>query len=211
MLLCIKSQLGKYRMTERCLLIFRWLCFLKNTYHHPGVCVCVWIRARCLIYCSTGFNFKDNFVYVEAFFLSFFSVFLLLYIRLYCSSFRGILSCHASSQRFFLYTVHVLLVVTWWLWKCSCYADLRMIKQVVIIMIVSLIRLVFILSAVAIISPHLLLPMLNSSSCYLYLPMLTTGLSYLCHIHLYSYFFRKPKRPLLCSTHHMIISRKASY
>ena len=110
------------------------------------------------------------------------------YIRLYCSSFRGILSCRASSQRFFLYTVHVLLVVTWWLWKCSCYADLRMIKQVVIIMIVSLIRLVFILSAVAIISPHLLLPILNSSSCYLYLPMLTTGLSYLCHIHLYSYF-----------------------
>ena len=39
MLLCIKSQLGKYRMTERCLLIFRWLCFLKNTYHHTGVCV----------------------------------------------------------------------------------------------------------------------------------------------------------------------------
>ena len=105
------------------------------------------------------------------------------------------------------------VVVIWWVWICSRYADLRMIKQVVVLMmIVSLIRLILCVSAVAIISPHLLLPiysqMLFFSATYTLTMLYATGLSYLFATFSSVYsrlnFFRKLKRPLLCYTHHMI-------
>ena len=114
-------------------------------------------------YCSTGFNFKHHLVC-----RSILSLILILsnsysYIRLYLFERLWLLSTCImvywySTKRFF-FVRSFIVVVTWWVWICSRYADLRMIKQVVVLMmIVSLIRLILCVSAVAIISPHLLLP-----------------------------------------------------
>ena len=83
-----------------------------------------------------------------------------------------------------LFCAFLIVVVIWWVWICSCYADLRMIKQVVVLMmIVSLIRLILCVSAVAIISPHILLPIYSQllffSATYTLTMLYATGLSYL--------------------------------
>ena len=162
-------------MTERCLLIFRWLFFFLRVYITGRMCVCLGISARCPICCSTGFNSKDHILRRSILSLIFL---LILMIRLYCSSFRGNSSCHASFvQRFFLcvsYSGSYMMIMDMLL-LCWPQDD----QAVFIMMIVSLIRLV--LSAVAIISPHLFLPILNYS-CYLHYLCYWTVLP--LHIHL---------------------------
>ena len=139
-------------------------------------------------YCSTGFNFKHHLVC-----RSILSLILILsktysYIRLYLFERLWLLSTCImvywySTKRFF-FVRSFIVVVTWWVWICSRYADLRMIKQVVVLMmIVSLIRLILCVSAVAIISPHLLLPIYSQllffSATYTLTMLYATGLSYL--------------------------------
>ena len=118
-----------------------------------------------------------------------------------------------GAQRNRSFSAFLIVVVIWWVWICSRYADLRMIKQVVVLMmIVSLIRLILCVSAVAIISPHILLPIYSQllffSATYTLTMLYATGLSYLFATFSSVYsrlnFFRKLKRPLLCYTHHMI-------
>ena len=89
-----------------------------------------------------------------------------------------------GAQRNRSFCAFLKVVVIWWVWICSRYADLRMIKQVVVLMmIVSLIRLILCVSAVAIISPHILLPIYSQllffSATYTLTMLYATGLSYL--------------------------------
>ena len=182
-------------MTERCLLIFRWLfLFLRVNF----IIACVSVRivyARWPSLLLYRFQFQGSYAMSEHSFSHSFSYYS------YCSSLLFIFP-----RDFVFACIHVvrngsfctfnILVVTGWLWICSCYADLRMIKQVVIMMIVSLI-LVFCKSssAVAIISPHLFLPILNYSCYWHYLCYYWTVL-YLCYIHILFLFSVSLKRPL---------------
>ena len=181
-------------MTERCLLIFRWL-FLFLRVNFIIAYVSVRISARWPSLLLYRFQFQGSYAMSEHSFSRSFSYYS------YCSSLLFIFP-----RDFVFACIHVvrngsfctfnILVVTGWLWICSCYADLRMIKQVVIMMIVSLI-LVFCKSssAVAIISPHLFLPILNYSCYWHYLCYYWTVL-YLCYIHILFLFSVSLKRPL---------------
>ena len=167
---------------------------LTSKFYHR-LCKCTNKRALA-IFAALQVSISRIICYVGAFFLSFFFL-----LCSYCSSLLFIFP-----RDFVFACIHVvrngsfctfnILVVTGWLWICSCYADLRMIKQVVIMMIVSLI-LVFCKSssAVAIISPHLFLPILNYSCYWHYLCYYWTVL-YLCYIHILFLFSVSLKRPL---------------
>ena len=172
------SSGGRFLLTSKMISKFVWVivCGNKRTksYH-----------LQLLLY---RFQFQTSFSVSEHSFSHSYSLrFLWLYSSL---SFRANLASFNVHHGVLVLNETVLFVrffievVIWWVWICSRYADLRMIKQVVVLMmIVSLIRLILCVSAVAIISPHLLLPiysqMLFFSATYTLTMLYATGLSYL--------------------------------
>ena len=89
-----------------------------------NVIIIVCANKRAMPHLLYRFQFQRSYN-VGAFFLSFFFLFLIFVFTVHLSEGLRLTMqwCNGS------FCVCFIVVVTWWLWICSCYADLRMIKQ----------------------------------------------------------------------------------